>query len=485
MHIRRILCAFAVLLAGSAFAQPAPSAVDPSEFSQQQIAHVETPQALLRLGAMYKQSADYQRLSWVLERLIALQPNVGDIRLSLATSYAMLGEKSKAYETLLTLQRAGYGYDLSNNPNFSKVADTKVWSYIVDSLKKSLAPFGDGKVAFDLPAGDYLFDSIGWDPKRGQFLIGSVRDGSIRRVDKDGKMTDFIKADSDNGLWSVYALAVDASNDVLYVASTSSVYFKNFNQADFGKAGVFKFSLSDGRLLDKYLLPGGREPRTLSSIAVGPGNEVFAADGLRNIIYRLDGGTLKPFLENPKLTSIRGMAISGDGRFLYFADYTLGVFGVDLAVGRAFDLGYDPDRLALGGVDGLAWYDNHLVTVQSGMTPRRVMRLSLSADGRKIIGAMPLDAGHPQFELPTNGVVDGDGFYFIANSQKNEYDSYGNPKDVSKLKPVEIFRSDLRFGWDNAKHESLSRAATVVSESHPGSGRFSNVEGGSTSVSGN
>jgi len=487
MLIRRILCAFAVLLAGSAFAQsaPSPGAPDLSRLTQEQIAHVEVPSVLLRLAKSYKQSADYERLSWTLERLAKLQPNAGDVRYALATTYAMLGDKTKTYDTLLALQRTGYGYDVASNPNFSKVTGNKAWDYIVDGLQKNLKPAGDGKVAFTLAGGDTLVESIAWDARRKQFLVGSVRDGSIQRVDEHGKASDFIKADADNGLWGVYALAVDADNDVLYVASTSSVYFKKFAQADFGKAGVFKFSLADGKLLDKYLLEPGKAQNTLSSIAVGPDNEVFAADGLRNIIYRVDGGALKPFVENPRLSSVRGMAVSADGRFLYFADYTLGIFGVDLAAGRAFDLRFDPARMALGGVDGLAWYDNHLVAIQSGMSPRRVTRFSLGADGRSVIAATVLDSANTHFTLPTTGAIDGDGFYFIANSQKNGYDGYGSPKDVSKLKPVEIFRSDLRAGWDSAKHESLSQAATVVSESHPGSGRFGNVEGGSTSVSGN
>ncbi len=485
MFIRRILCAFAVLLAGSAFAQSGQPPVNPETLTQEQIAHVELPTALMRLAAIYKQSTDYQRLAWALERLVALQPNVGELRLALATSYAMLGDKTKTYDTLLFLQKTGYGYDLAGNPNFSKVADTKVWDYIVANFKANLKPFGEGKVAFSLPAGDHLFDSMAWDAKRQRFLIGSARDGSIMRVDEKGHVADFIKADADNGLWSIYALAVDPKGEVLYVASTSSVYFKQFKQGDYGKAGVFKFSLDSGKLLDKFLLEPDAQPRTLSSIAVGPRGEVFAADGLRNVIYRVDGGALKPFLQNPRLTSLRGMAVGDDGRFLYVADYALGVFGVDLAAGSAFDLKYDSTKLQLGSIDGLAWYDNHLIVVQSGMSPRRVMRLSLGADGRSVIGSTPLDAGNAAFALPTYGAIDGNGFYFIANSQKNEYDGYGSPKDVSKLKPVEIFRSDLRSGWDDVKHEALSQAATVVSESHPGGGRFSNVEGGSTSVSGN
>lgn len=485
MSIRRILCAFLLSLAAPALAQSGKPSIDLSKLSHEEIAQVQAPGSLLQLAKRYKETGDYEHLSWTLERLTALQPQVSEFRLALATTYAMLGEKPKTYETLLALQRSGHGYDLANNPNFAKVTGNKAWEFIIKGLKDNLAPVGDGAPAFSLPAGDHLFESIAWDPVRKVFLVGSVRDGSILRVDAKGKATPFIKPDAANGLWSVYALAVDPAGETLWVASTSSVYFKGFKQEDYGKAGLFKFSLADGKLLAKYILSDDGKPRSLSSIAAGSDDLVFVADGLRNIIYRVDGSELKPFVANPKLLSLRGMAVSGDGRYLYFADHMLGLFGADLAAGRAFDLQADPAKLALGGIDGLAWYENHLIAVQSGMSPRRVIRISLGADGRSLLDAGVLDAANAAFALPTTGTVSGDGFYFIANSQKNAYDGYGSPKDESKLKPVEIFRSNLRANWDRNKHAQLSQAASVISQSKPGSGRFSNVEGGSNSVSGN
>jgi hypothetical protein len=287
-------------------------------------------------------------------------------------------------------------------------------------------------------------------------------------------------------LWSVYAMAVDTAHDALYVASTSSVYFKGFKQEDFGKAGVFKFRLSTGKLLNKYLLAPDRQPRTLSSIAVGQNGAVFAADGLRNIIYRLDGGALKPMVENPKLTSIRGLAVSGDGKRLYFADYTLGVFGVDLAAGKGFDLDYDADKLVLGGVDGLYWYDDALIAIENGMSPKRVMRLRLDKTGHKIEKAMPLDAANAAFGLPTYGAIDGDALYFIANSQKNAYDAYGVPKDPSKLEGARVFQSNLRFAWDESVGKRTMQlpigAAAVPHAEAPHTGVFDNVEGGAQST---
>ena len=497
IKIKTFLCA--LILAGSAgvaLGQEAPPAAqqggfDASALTTEQIHNVQVAEVLFRLVGAYKQQNDDVRLTAALERLAELRPGNGDVKLALAATYAEQGEKTKTYDTLLALQKEGFGYDLTDNPNFKKVADTKVWTYAVDMLKANLKPFGEGKVAFTLPGGDHLFESLVFDSKRQRFLVGSVRDGSISIVGKDGKLTDFIKPDAANGLWSVYAMALAPDADALYVASTSSVYFKGFKQADYGKAGVFKFNLSTGKLIAKYLLAPDRDVRTLSSIAAGRDGLVFAADGIRNQIYRVDHGKLKLMVENPRLTSVRGLALSGDDKILYFADYSLGLFGVDLSAGKGFDVHFNPQLLSLAGIDGLYWYDHTLAIIQNGIVPRRVMRLSLSADGRTVTKVMPLDVANPALALPTYGTIDGDGLYFVANSQKNQYGNYGNPKDGAKLQAVQVFRSDLRFAWDKGgidMHEvapGKSAPGGVVSASTPGAGQFSDVQGGSESVTGN
>lgn len=486
----RILCAIALALAASlqsAGAQPsaAPKAAmpDPSTLTQAQIAALETPGALSRIAGVYKQRGDYEHLEWALERLVELVPNSGDMRLALATTYALRDEKTKAYNLLLEMQKQGFGFDLAKDPNFEKISTTRIWPYILQGLEANRKPFGEGKVEYTLPAGDHLFDALAFDAGRSQLLVGSVRDGTIQRVGKGGALQDFIAPDAQNGLWGVYAMAADADADALYVASTASMYFKGFRKEDFGKAGVFKFRLSSGQLLAKYLLPDGPQPNTLSSIAVGKGGLVFAADGLRNVIYRLDGDKLKPTVANPRLNSIRGLAVSPDGKRLYFADHMMGLFGVDLAGGTGFDVTYDPKQLTLGGIDGVYAYEGTLVVIQNGMVPRRVMRLRLSGDGRAITGAMALDAGKPEFELPTYGAIGGERLYFVANSQRGAYDSYGSPKNESKIAAVKVYASNLRFQWDESMTTSARPA--VVSESKPGAGKFSNVEGGSQSVTGN
>ncbi len=404
---------------------------------------------LSKLAQLYNSQHDSGRFIWTLERLTTLMPSSGNLRLQLAMAYAGLGDKTRTYDALVKLVNLGFSYDIEKDPRFNSVHDTRVWDYIVTNLRNNGKPFGEGKVAFDLPKGDLLLESIAWDPKRKQFLAGSVREGKIYRVDSTGKLDDFISADASNGMWAVYAIAVDAAHDKLYALSNGVPHFKNFNADMLGKAGLFEFSLATGKFLHKYTLPQDNTTHILSSIAVGGNGRVFVADGVNQQIFSLDDGALRPLVQNPALTGIRGMAVSGDGKTLYFADFSLGIFGMDLTKGKPFELAHNQDKLALGGIDGLYWYDGALVAIQNDMSPQRVMRLKLSADGRSVASAMPLDVAQPAFTALATGAVSGDGLYSIANSQKDLYDRYGVLTQAAKLEPVHIFRSNLRFAWDD------------------------------------
>lgn len=470
MNIKRLLCCLALLLAAPLVIADTPAAKSPVQrdattFTEQQINEITSSDVLNRMVAGYGRLDDQQRLGWTLARLSALNPDSGDLRMMLALTYAKQGDKSKTYDLLLKMKEQGYGVDLSDDPRFEKVTGTEAWNYVVENLKMNLNPFGEGKVAFELPKGDTLFESIAWDPKRQKFLVGSVREGKIYIADMHGKLKDFIAPADGSGLWSVYAMDVDAAHDLLYVTSSSSLYFKGFREADLNKTGLFKFKLSTGKLLEKYLLPVDQRTHTLSSITVGKDGKVFVADGLRNEIYTIEDNRLKLVVANPRLTSIRGLAVSDDGNTLYFADYALGIFGADLKSGTGFPLAHDTKHLVLGGIEGLYWYEGTLVAIENGMSPNRVIRLSLSADGKSVSKMMPLDVANPAFEIPTYGTIAGNDLYFIANSQKNVYGQYGDLKDKDALQAVRIFRSNLRFAWNEG---GIAASIVAKDKAHTG-----------------
>ena len=453
MNIKRLLCCLALLLAAPIVLADAPAASsavqrDATTFTEAQVSEITSSDVLNRMLTGYKRLGDQKRFGWTLARLSTLHPDSGDLRMMLAVHYAEQGDKSKTYDLLLKMKDQGYGADLKDDPRFDKVTGTEAWDYVVQNLQMNLQPFGEGKVAFKLPKEDALFESIVWDPKREKFLVGSVRDGQIRIADKNGKLTEFIAPADGSGLWSVFSMAVDSARDLLYVSSSSTLYFKGFRPEDLNQTGLFTFRLSTGKLLNKVVMPTNEGNHTLSSIAVSKDGKVFVADGLRNEIYTLEGDSLKLVVANPKLTSIRGMAVSDDGNTLYFADYALGIFGADLKSGTGFPLAHDTTQLVLGGIEGLYWYDGTLVAIENGMSPHRIIRLNLSKDGKSVTKMMPIDVANPAFGVPTFGTIAGNDLYFIANSQRNLYGKYGDLKDKDTLEAVRIFRSNLRFAWN-------------------------------------
>lgn len=439
--------------------------------SEQQIKSTTNREALSRLAQLYN-GRDLQRFIWAMQRLVELYPNSGALRLQLAAVYAGQGDKSSTYDMLLKMQNLGFAYSVGNDPRFEKVRGTKVWDYAVANLDANAKPFGEGRVAFQLPGGDRLFEALAWDAKRKQLLVGSAREGAIYRAGADGKLTDFIQADPSSGLYSVLDMKVDASADALWVASYGASVYKGYNAGMVDQSYLLKYSLSSGKLLGKYAI-GDKTGHLFGFVAVASDGRAYVADPARREIYKLDGDKLVLVASNPMLTGISGLTVSADGRNLYFADPALGLFGVDLSTGKPFGVGHSPDSLVVGGVSSLFWYDGSLILVQDNMVPQRVMRLKLDKDGRSVTAAMPLDAAKPEFSVLGNGAVAGNDFYFVANSQRELYDSHGVLSDEKALQPVKVYKSNLRFAWDQP---GISAALKPIPAAGDGKVRFENAQ---------
>lgn len=421
----------------------AAAAADPAaraEALRQQLERVEDTAQIQQLARGLEGRGEHALAALAWQRLVKLRPHLGRYRLEQAASHARLAQRSEAYTALLELQGQGYGFDLDDDPRFAPVADTEVWDYIVKGFDANREPFGEGKLAWTLPADDTLLESLAWDPTRGELLVGSARSGTVYRVDGRGRLKPLVRADEGNGMWAVMDIAVDAGNDLLWVASTAIPHFEDYDpENDLGRAGVFKFQLSTGKFLDRYLSPMVYgQSFFMSSLAAGRRGEVYAADGVNNAIYVVHGDALKRVLHAPRLSGLRGMAVDGSGDILYFADTERGIMGLDLASGKPFDLRIPP-KLALGGIEGLLWWDGALLIVQGHMQPRRVMRLELSADGRDVTGVKPLEANKPALSAPTDATLAGDRVYLVANSQKAQYDRFGLPRDRESLQPTRIW----------------------------------------------
>jgi sugar lactone lactonase YvrE len=218
----------------------------------------------------------------------------------------------------------------------------------------------------------------------------------------------------------------------------------DFTEADRGRAGIFRYDLDTGRLVRRYLLETGTGGHSTGDITVSPAGDAYVSDSRAHALYVISRGDdrLVPFLEGQPFKSPQGLDFSRDGKLLYVADYAEGVFAVDMASKEVKKLPV-PERIALFGIDGLSVHGGHLIAIQNGINPHRVVRILLSADGAQVTGMEVLEANNPLFDEPTLGVVVGDLFYYIANSQWTAFDEEGNLAPLEELHEHVIMKTKL------------------------------------------
>jgi hypothetical protein len=79
----------------------------------------------------------------------------------------------------------------------------------------------------------------------------------------------------------------------------------------------------------------------------------------------------------------------------------------------------------------------------SNPAPERVVRLFLSADGRGAERSRVLESNHPDYALPTTGVVVGDELSYVANTQIRRMGPDGRLTPGAKLRGPILLRLKL------------------------------------------
>lgn len=393
------------------------------------------PALLVRANQAYA-SKDYVTFRDALEQIHKLRPNNSEYMYQLVIAHALLDEKSQAYDLMLRMQRQGLAYDFTLSDDTLNIRGTEVFDYVNDLMKTALAPMGEAEPVFVLPENVRLPEAISWDSSRQKFLVGTIAEGQVLAVGKDGAVEELLRADGQNGLWAILDVLVDQARNRLWVTSASMQAFARFDPVDKGRSALFEFKLDSLELVRRYPVPVDGNPHILGNMALGPDGGVFAADRIVPLVYSKPAGEdkLKPVLALREMVSQRGIAMQPDGRIMYVADREMGIMVVDLMARQARFLAA-PETMNLAGIDGLYLVDNALVILQNGIRPQRVMRLQLDASGTRVDSVRPLAVALPEFDFPSFGAIEAGDLYYFASSQ-------GIGK-TAEPKPVTVLRTPL------------------------------------------
>ena len=398
------------------------------------------PALLAKVNESYA-AKDYQALRSALERINELRPNNSEYMYRLVIAYALLDEKSKAYDLMLRMQQQGLNYDFMQTEDSMNIRGTEVFDFVNDLMIMAGNPVGESEAVFTLPGSIKMPEAIAWDESRQKFLIGTLTDGRIIAVDKDGQVTELLRANAENGMGSVFDVLADQQRNRLWVSSSATPAFSGFDPADKGRAALYEFNLETLELINRHPVPVDGRAHILGSMAINPAGDIYIVDRLLPILYKkpADEQNLVAVLASRKMISMRGVTMQPDGSLLYVADRELGILVVDTVQGLTGKLQV-PDTLNIGGIDGLYMWNNNLVMIQNGISPQRVMRLQLDPSGTQVTSVRPLAVAQPEFDIPNYGTLQGEDIYYFANTQL--------PADKGAQKPVTVLRTPLDSSAD-------------------------------------
>ena len=400
------------------------------------------PRYYTRRAVQAYRQKDYQTYLQNLEAALKLRPNNPAFMYNLAGAYALNGNKSEALSWLGRVSEMGMIYEAGKDDDFSSIKDSDEFKAILKRLELNRAPVGNSAFAIAVKEKGLVAEGVAFDARTGNYYLSSVHKRKILRVDKAGVVNEFAVAK--DGLWAAMGIKVDTTKRFLWVATAAVPQMEDFKPEDEGRSGLLKFDLASGKLLKQYLLPNQPQEHWLGDLAIDAHGQVFATDSLTPAIYviRPERDELELFLERGPFISPQGIAFSPDDKFMFVADYPLGIFKINKTT-KTWTQMSSATPAAMTGIDGLYFYRGSLIGIQNGTNPHRVVRMRLNKQLDKFEGIDVLEANNPEFDEPTLGTIANGWLYYVANSQWGKIDNKGQFAKPELLRDLVVLKVKL------------------------------------------
>lgn len=338
----------------------------------------------------------------------------------LACAEARLGETDSALTHLERVARMGVSFDAEHDEDLVSLAKEPRFAHVVATLASNGATRTGSRELLRIDEQDLLAESLAWDPKTDALFVGSVRKRKIVRIASDGKVSDFIASERD-GMTGVFGLAIDANARRLY-ASTMAVSDATGSQ----RCAMFGFDLDTGVTVHHVHVAAQQS----GELALLDDGSLVMSANQSGALYTWKPGAeeLTRVLPAGQLSSPQGLVAWPGTRVLLVADWTLGLFRVDLETQKVERVETPPD-LCVVGLDGLTRDGNRVYAVRNGVPPHCLLSLAFDAEHRRVTRADVVDAALPSYDEPTGGAVRAKDFVYIANSHWPSYRDDGTPID--------------------------------------------------------
>jgi len=392
-------------------------------------------------AAAYK-AKDYAAAIENFKKAAELIPDHPTLHYNLACVYALAGKKQQALASLAKIAEMGVIMPIEKDGDLDSIKGTPEFKLILKRLEASKLPVVRSTTAFTIHEKGLITEGLAYDPVEETFFVSSVHKRRILKISKKREVETF--ASEQDGLFSALGMSVDAKRRHLWVTSAAFPQMVNFKKDEQGLSAVFKFDLRSNKLLKKYVLSNETKKHALGDLVIQSNGDVFTTDSLSPAVYviRAQKDEIELFLEDPGFGSPQGLAFSLGEQHLFMADYSTGLFDIDVKTKKVTHLAPLAGATMLG-IDGLYFHKGGLIAVQNGVNPQRVLRISLSKDLVRAERLEVLEANNPVFLEPTLGVLVRGTFYFIANSQWPLVDENGKLAAEERLRDPVVLKINL------------------------------------------
>jgi sugar lactone lactonase YvrE len=402
--------------------------------------------AFQRAQSAYLQE-DYQAYRKAMVEAVRLRPRQPTYLYNLAGAEALTGHPEEALKWLQRVAAMGMALPAAQDDDFTSLRGTAGFAKAVEQLKRNAQPVGKGRSLFRVHEKGLIPEGLARDPVSGDFFLGSVRQRKILRIDGRTFQVRNFSAPAD-ALAGVFGMRVDPARGVLWACSSPIAEMEGFKKGESGGAGVFGYDLKSGKLIGRHLAPAGSGEHVFGDLAVDAQGTVYLSDSVSPGLWVLPAGQqeLRPYLVPGPFSSPQGLDFSADGKALLVADYSSGIFSVELSTKRVSLLD-SPENSTLLGIDGIYTRGAGIVAVQNGTQPNRVLSLTLSRSGKKIDRVAVLESATEALSAPTLGALDKSRFFVVSNSDWDAFDSAQSTMRPEKTQFPAILQLELPEGF--------------------------------------
>ena len=371
---------------------------------------------LQRRGLSAFNDGNYRESISLFRNALALRPDFPTLQYDLAQLYALTGDVDSSIAWLRSVASMGLVYRAAADTVFRSLRNHPGFAEVMAEFERNKKPVVSSTPAFRVPLKGLLTEGIAYDPVGKQLFVGSVNKRQILRVNRDGTVTPFSR--KGDKLWGVFGMAVDASRRILWACTSEIGQMEGYRKSGHDRSAIVKYDLNAGRLLARFPLTDTSTSHVLGDLAILPNGDVVATDSRspQIVAVRMGEQTLRTAYRSEEFVNLQGIAPSDDGRWLFVADYSRGIFRIDVKNGTIALYPF-VDHATLLGIDGLYYNKGRLIAIQNGVYPNRVLGLILSPDATRINSVHILESNNPLFDEPTLGTRMDDQFLFLANSQ--------------------------------------------------------------------